>query len=370
MSLHRHLAEQGGSMPVVLLAAIILGGVLGALFITVNTGVDTARRDRDWNAAINVADAGIQEAVSVIRDGDVDTNCADGTCEGELTSGGSYVATYTPTPEGYRVCSVGTYNERQREACADFDENLLFGGAGVVGKDEVRIDGTASSVSSPIIMGTAGEFTNVNNACDAIEEVEVYEPSDEDNPCPDKPITRSTRVFHNVAEFEFTDPDGICYDVDLWESYPDQPPSSDDRDPWTYGEDYCARRVNIPQNDTISLQGNPSDGPVRVFVDPGSTGAAAAKYPGRGEVNTDGKAIDLQFFIRRGEVDLDMKGNTEINAVWYAPDSTCDVRGNVTFTGAILCKRSLLGGSFDFIVPDDIRSLRQGPTNLTRWYEP
>jgi hypothetical protein len=370
VSLSRRLTSEAGSLPVVLLAAIIVGGVIGALFMTVDTGVDTARRDRDWNAAINVADAGIQQAVSTIRDGDVEATCTGGTCEGDLPSGGSYVATYNPTPEGWRVCSIGSYNEREREACADFDENLLFGGAGVVGKDQVRIDGSASGISSPIIIGTSGEFVNVGNACDAIEEVEIYEPSDEDNPCPGKPITRSSRTFHNVAEFEFADPEGLCYAVEPWESYPGQPASDDDRDPWVYGEDYCVRRADLPQNADISLQGNPADGPVRVFVDPGSTGAAAAKYPGQGSVNVDGKATDLQFFIRQGEVDLDMKGNTSINAVWYAPDSVCDIRGNTTFTGAILCKQSRIGGNLDFVVPDDIRSLRHGPTVLTRWYEP
>lgn len=367
---HRDLQREQGSLAVVLLAAIILGGAVAALFVTVNTGVDTARRDRDWHGAINAADAGIQEAVTVIRSDEVATACPGGVCTGTLSDGGSYVATYTETFLGYQVCSEGQLNDVDREACADFDLNLLFGGAGVIGIDRVRIDGTAAGVTDPIIIGTAGEFVNVTNACDKLEELEFYNDSDvaAPNPCPDVTVNSGPRTFVNLAEEAFLT--GECSgDALIWPSYPSQPHPADARDPWIRGETYCTSLVDIPQNDNIQLTGT-SDEPVKVFVDPGDTGSAAAKYPGRGQVNTLGDALDLQFFIRQGEVDLDMKGNTSINALWYAPDSACDVRGNTTFTGAVLCRSVDLGGAFDFIVPDDLRFLRAGPTVMDRWYEP
>ena len=371
--------SETGSLPIVLLAAIVIGGALIALFITVDTGVDTARRDRDWNAAINAADAGVQEAVAILRDGDVTTACEeDGDswrCEGDLEGGAAYVASYEETSDGWLVCSDGSSNGVDRRACGEFDENVIFGGAGVVGLDEVRLDGSASGITVPIVIGTAGKFVNVTNACTAVEGVEVYDPSEANNPCPGKDVDRSSRVFTNLAEAAFQ-PDGVCgTGAEIWEAYPGQPPSADAPAPWVYGEIYCTQLVDIPQNDTIQLVpnpglvGGPESAPVKVYVDPGSTLAAAAKYPGRGEVNTAGKAIDLQFFIRQGTVDLDMKGNTEINAIWHAPNSSCDIRGNTTFTGAVLCQRAVLGGSVNFVVPDDVRTLRDGPTVLSRWFE-
>ncbi len=357
---------------VVLLAAIVLGGAIAALFITVDTGVDTARRDRDWHGAINAADAGIQEAVTVIRADSVEVACPGGVCSGDLSDGGSYVATYEETDLGWRVCSEGELNGEARVACADFDLNMLVGGAGVIGIDRVRIDGSASGINDPIIIGTAGVFEGVSNACDKIEEVEIYEPSTEESPCPDIDINRSGRTFPNLAEEAFTD--GVCSgaDANIWTAYPGQPHPDDDRDPWKYGQTYCTNLVDIPKNASIPLTGNPDDGPVKVFVDPGDTASAAAKYAGNGELNTQapGDALKLQFFVRRGFVDLDMKGTTSIRAIWYAPDSACDVRGTPTFTGAIVCQDSRLGGNVNFIVPDDIRTVRAGPTLLERWFEP
>lgn len=363
--------EESGSLAVVLLAAIILGGAVAALFVTVDTGVDTARRDRDWHGAINAADAGIQEAVTVIRVDEVETACPppDNECSGSLSDGGAYVASYTETDLGYRVCSVGELNGVEREACADFDLNMLVGGAGVIGLDRVRLDGSASGINEPIIIGTAGEFVKVTNACDKVEEVEIYDPSEEDSPCPGMDVTRSQREFSNLAEEAFTT--GECSGgAEIWPSYPTQPPVDyDGPGPWVRGETYCTTLIDIPGNENIQLTGTSTE-PVRVFADPGDTGSAAAKYPGQGQVNTEGNALDLHFYIRQGLVDLDMKGTTSINAIWYAPDSACDVRGNTTFTGAVVCRDTALGGNVDFIVPDDIRTVRAGPTVLDRWFEP
>ena len=364
------LVEEG-SLAVVLLVAIVLAGAIGALFITVDTGVDTARRDRDWHGAINAADAGIQEAVTVIRADDVEDACPGGICSGMLSDGGSYVATYEETDLGWQVCSEGEFNGIARVACADFDLNMLVGGAGVIGLDRVRIDGSAPGINDPIIIGTAGVFEGVSNACDKIEEVEIYEPSDADNPCPGLEVNRSSRTFPNLAEEAFTT--GVCSgpDANIWTAYPSQPHPDDDRDPWVYGQTYCVNLVDIPKNVDIELVGNPNDGAVKVFVDPGDTASAAAKYAGNGQVNTQGVGdpLKLQFYIRRGFVDLDMKGVTSMRAIWYAPDSACDVRGTPTFTGAVVCRDARLGGNVDFIVPDDIRTLRAGPTILDRWFE-
>ena len=56
----------------VLLAMIVLGGVVAALFGYVSTGQRTARQDRDFNQAIQVADAGIQTAFSDLAVADPD----------------------------------------------------------------------------------------------------------------------------------------------------------------------------------------------------------------------------------------------------------------------------------------------------------
>lgn len=356
----------------VLLAAIILGGAIVALFATVETGVATARLDRNWHSAINAADAGIQEAVTVIRADNVESACPGGVCTGSLSDGGSYVATYEETDLGWRVCSEGTFNEVARVACADFDLNMLVGGAGVIGIDRVLIDGSGGGISDPIIIGTGGVFEGVSNACNKVEAVETYDPSEEENPCPDIELNRSKRTFPNLAEEAFTT--GVCSGADakIWTAYPGQPHPEDTREPWVYGRTYCTNLVDIPKNTDIPLTGDPNDGPVKVFVDPGDTASAAAKYAGGGQVNTQdpGDPLKLQFFVRRGFVDLDMKGTTSFRAIWYAPDSACDVRGNPTFTGAVVCQDSRIGGNVNFIVPDDIRTVRAGPTLLERWFEP
>lgn len=51
-----------GSIPLALLVIIVVGGVVVTLFSVVRLGTQTAGRDRDFAAAIQVADAGIQDA--------------------------------------------------------------------------------------------------------------------------------------------------------------------------------------------------------------------------------------------------------------------------------------------------------------------
>ena len=357
-------------MPLVLLAAIVVAGVVAALFITVDTGVDTARRDRDWHAAINAADAGLQEAVAVIRDSDIEIACPGGECSGSLSDGSTYVATYTETDDGLLlVCSVGTVNDVDREACTEYDLNLMFGGAGVVGVDKVSLGNLPGFTVDDVIVGTAGVFDFNGNPCDKIEGVEIYYPSTEDNPCPEGSLRRTSRTFPNLAEIEFTE--GACAEANgavIWDSYPADRPD-DEPEPWVYGTTYCTRLIDLPKQDIV-LQGEVSNGPVKVFADPGCpTGVAGAKYAGNGTVNIGGEASNLQFFVRCGKVDLDMKGTTRIKAVWYAPDSSCDLRGTPDFTGAIVCRTASLGGSVNFVVPDDIKTLRAGPTVVERWYE-
>lgn len=361
--------DEDGSLAVVLLAAIVLAGAVAALFITVDTGVDTARRDRDWHGAIQAADAGIQEAVTVIRGDEVLAACPDGVCSGALGDGSSYVANYEETELGYRVCSVGQSNGVEREACADFDLNMLFGGAGLIGLDGVTIIGAAPNITEPLVIGTAGVFNIGDQACHAIDGVEIYDPSEEDGLC-GVTTDRTNRTFPNLAEEAFET--GVCSgDAPIWQSYPNQPPDDDTRAPWVRGETYCARRIDLPRGQSDVVLSGPAGEAVRIYVDPGpDTSEGIVKIAGQRGVNAGGDPLELQVFVRRGGVELAPRGTPSVNAIWYAPESSCDLRGTPTYTGAVLCDWATLRGAVDFIVPDDLRTLRAGPTVLDRWYEP
>jgi hypothetical protein len=69
---NRQRNDESGSLPMVLLVAIVLGGVVISLFGYVATGQRTARADRDFNHAIQVADAGIQNAFGELASIDPD----------------------------------------------------------------------------------------------------------------------------------------------------------------------------------------------------------------------------------------------------------------------------------------------------------
>jgi Tfp pilus assembly protein PilX len=60
----RALRHQDGSIPLVLTVAILVGGVVAAMFATIIGTQRVVRFDRSHSEAITSADAGLQQAVT------------------------------------------------------------------------------------------------------------------------------------------------------------------------------------------------------------------------------------------------------------------------------------------------------------------
>ena len=67
MSVSRELRSQSGSLPMALLAALIVGGLVVVLVARLGTTQREVRFDRDFQLAVNAAEAGLQQALTSIQ---------------------------------------------------------------------------------------------------------------------------------------------------------------------------------------------------------------------------------------------------------------------------------------------------------------
>jgi hypothetical protein len=374
----RHLADDRGSMPLVLLASIIVAGVIVALAMTVTTGVDTARRDRDWNAAVHAADAGIQQAVALLREGNAEEICGAGVCEGVLRDGGTYEATYEETADGWTVRSTGEYNGVRRTVKADFVPPPVAGSAGLIGVHGITVNGSLPEFQSdpPTVLGTGGYFDmSAQTACDKLG-FERYGPDVEDV-C-NQPASMVEREFPNIAAAAFSE-GGACEDREVWPEYPAARPEGEP-EPWVRGQTYCAKKIVVPTG-THHLLSGPEGSEVVIFVDPGygdesSTASDAFDLRANASVNfptvhDPGDATELLIFVRRGELSAlnSTSGNPRLSGFVYAPESDCRFRGTVRVNGGVVCRTMELSGNIWFRQPDDLHEAAFGDALLGRYSE-
>jgi hypothetical protein len=138
------LAGERGSVTMAMLVMLIVTGLVVALMATALSGLRGSRRAGDSANALQLADAGINDATKAIS-----AHTTSFTASGSLGSAGSY--SYTATKDGtvWRLDSTGIdATGVRRRVLADAVDQPIFGQA-FFGLADVSLKGTADSYTGP-----------------------------------------------------------------------------------------------------------------------------------------------------------------------------------------------------------------------------
>ena len=356
-------SSERGSLPIALLAAIIMAGVLVALFTVVSTGQDTAQRDRDVAAAFQVADAGLQEAFVDLISLDFEemeptdpapcknpspgSTVASGECSKVLPDGSEVVWEYEQVGESRRwvVVSRGTFGRSMQVVRAEAGQTPAFS-ASIMSDTTITlngmgtaVDGNGCNLPSKFSMAAAGQITINGQGGQCIEGVTVHQPA----PAPDLgagggevEVVNSPDPIDipDLAGPAWDDVDGICFD-------PDSRPNIPGDGALTRGQEYCAGSLTIGN---LSVGGDGNE-PAIIYVQNDATPAMFANWN-----NTPGAdAKDLQIHVAGGQ-GFNMGPNRNIRAAITAPNGPCvsNGQGTASFEGALACKSVTVNGKFDY----------------------
>lgn len=362
------LNEQRGSLPMVLLAAIVLGGIVVVLFGTVRSGVESARNDRDYQQAIQIADAGIQEAYTLlagVQPDDVTPPCPnfDGDyCYGTLSDDSESEFRWRYTRVGdflWDVQSVGEYGDARRAVHAKVGQLPLYDVAILTRKFFTYNGGGGGTDPFPI--GTFGDATvNGGPAIASLAGIMLYgEGPHNVNVSPEQVPQEvgAGPTTPNIAQAAFED-DGVCDGAPYYPVYPADAPSPNVR-----GQTYCVGTINFG-NGTHNLTG-PSDESVTIFVD--QYGPSALSMGGSGSVNWSGvrDSSELQVYVAAGSVTV--SGSSRIAAAVWAPKSACTSNGGTTIAGAMVCNSATLNGNFAY--DSQVESILGTEFSVSGWRE-
>lgn len=356
--------DENGSIPLTLLVAIILGGVIAVLFASVNTGVATSRNDRDFAQAIQIADAGIQDAyvnllaASVLLeddpDAELDAPCVtpkagvvstieSGTCVAEVGAESSYEWDYTREGDSrsWVVDARGSYRDSTRQVRSTIGHQPLIESAILAETDISYNGGPGDPEPFPIGLGGKMKFTSPQSAA-AVNELTVYRldgdhPDSEYGSFPQDQIVYAgeTLVLKDMAAEAFDT--GVCRTGAGGIAEITSIPRTLVR-----GTTYCVTDFNVSNpGANLTLSGPVQDGPVKVYV--------------RGDVriqskdaNADRPAADLQIYS--SGTSMRRSGNSTVSALIWAPNAHCrsDGGGSGYFAGAMACKSVALNGRWDY----------------------
>ena len=245
---HRYppvLRDERGSLPLVILVAIILGGLIVAIYSQVNSGQITARGDRDFQGAIQVADAGVQAAFTELASLDLNAGGVpaiggfyptDATAAGVVADADDPNVLYATSDVGdgeylwrakrvqtalWEVRSAGEFRDRTRHVEALVGEQPIFPFA-LFGNEPLDLqkgggNNDIDSLTDTIArLGTNGVMALQKQLEDKAPDqliLECYGESAAEN-CPDDGVTHRMELpFDDVAANAYG-PGGECYDAD------------------------------------------------------------------------------------------------------------------------------------------------------------
>ena len=398
MTLRRSLVRQTGSIPLALLALIVLSGVSAALFLTVRYGQVSSARDRDVNQAIQVADAGIQEAFVRIAAGEFEDTAVGETVliNGDVlvvgSSGrGSYAWQAVRTgSDSWSVRSSGEVGDSELVVEARMGVRSQFD-FGIWGTSSLKIQqggvDLSNAANQPVVIGTSG---NANLHNHIITEITL----EDENGNPVGSINLECYTANADGDCEQY---GIQY-VDTSVEFPDlaaeayepggdcDPPGTDDeslrrysrdgrdieyhRDPYIgqfpleRGTTYCFPSVTFPSGDHWL---DDAEGPAPVGVGPearviinvppfsdedgrdapgltvegtgnGQNSSRVNWYPRNSAIDSlETRASDLIIQLGERREVVFPNNYTRVAAAIYAPLSRCDYRAQMEFFGAFVC---------------------------------
>ena len=401
--MHQMKTDERGSLPLTILASIVLAGVVAVLFGVVQSGISSSGRDRDFASAVQVADAGLQEAYVHLQDAllaQVDDDITfegvecdqpnwfteengenddvRGACLGDLGEESQFDWSYEwDDAEGaFDVLAVGRHRSSAR-ALQILVEMETLAQSGITGENFAGwTGGGGGSDSDPFWIGTFSCLQLPPSAPDNLEGINYY--GDDlahhrstcwtPNYAQDLPVVTSAGpdLSWDPAKFH-CGPDAVDGDIELTEDVPDEV---------VRGEAYCVERAHFPEGFEIVAPESDadSDEPVQIYVfnaEPGNK-AEAVRVGGQGladEVNwtNDGPGVasDLQVYVSHGSGDAHLRPpHSRAAMVLWAPGDNCTVTSNGVFHGVMTCKEVVVHGTYDFdssagLVEKDTPIMRQ-----------
>jgi len=408
-----------GSLPVTLFVAVIVAGIVVTLFTVVQSGIRSSAVDRDAHQSIQVADAGVQEALVILRgvEPDVTPECEDpdgsntpeeGRCVGVLGDDTAFEWRYEQTaPFAYDVASVGAYRNHDSAVTVQIIRPLRYEFA-ITTRSHFQYNGGGGGISPPIAVGTYGSASVVGTpAQDSIAGITPLQMPGESRDLDSYDISPESLATDSVQEGPDLDEDlarAACFFVDAEgeetrrptdpseDFYSDHDEHEDSLDglPTTLhrGYTYCLRGEELADDyevlehpDGASAYEDP-DNPPPAFVyivgdEPGNpagglslkSGGGQGQGGGQGsnEVNwgTEPDAGKLAIAIAKGAGDFEIAGNSKMAAGLWAPWSACVFSGTPEYRGAIVCDSVTLNGTFGY--DDNVNAAEAGEVVARFW---
>ena len=382
--MRRIRGREDGSLVVALLASIVIGGLVITLVATTTTGQSKVRNNRDFQLAINGAEAGVNQALTVISQlpyasETVQLSSADLPADATTTVGDvdfEWVAN-KDTIISWRIQAVGSRNgvDRHVEALAMRDPIFFMAafadiGFGMKGGNEVRsYSATKGLVDTGLgAVGSNGEVKSIGAGSSHADLIMLMGPgaSCDGNVCTDTPIVGFNDAFDLEAiATDIKDAmDDVC-DSATMASY-------DANYPLVGGQTYCFTNVTIPSAG-LPLQDNTSDAPVVILMTGEfQTGnGSSINCPALGcDVTNYPDARTLQIYSLGPKIAL---GNqTEIVGAIAAPYASCvgnPSAAQADIYGALICNDLSNQGGWNFYFDDRLLNLGSGEYDIIEWRE-
>ena len=410
----RRWGDDRGSLPLALLASIIVGGLVVSLLATTLAGQRATRFDEDFTAVVQVAEAGANEAIhKIVREGGYVTDATGVAGEGTyawqiiddsgpdeldrwlVTSTGelhgverTVDVVVAELPRFFLAAFADTHLQMRGGNEADsYGEAGWLTGNGVVGSNEdIRLHGNSTGVDAVHLYNWdayPGEQRCVHEGGDDCDDVlEMPEAI-----APSMRIGPALEVGSEQLETEFIGEKlDQCRevmgggDLESWSTsehgnvisptdvLPDSAP-----EPESEGNAVmCVENFTIAQDTTVTVST-----PVEVYVagdinignhvdlncptGVGCVAGAGGSFP---------KSADLQFYVDGGDVNIGNQGN--IAAAFYAPTSACYGNGSNAQTeifGAMTCDQIANQGGWSFHFDDRLKEVGTGHLSVSEWRE-
>jgi hypothetical protein len=376
------LRSEQGSLTMVILLSIVVAGLLVVMFAQVQTTQRTVRGDRDYNAAIQVADAGLQSAFTHITSADpatlpgVGSKLTSSDVEGDPSvSGGEFEwEAYRVTTRRWEIRSEGSFRDRTRTVEASFGPRPLFwtalyGHTGLTGNFPANTNANRPSWHSSVGITTGIGAFNSHTGQILTGDVPVVAGTSDAGRCGFNPSPSGLdRVmfgtgplqgcdekaeplpeFPDLGQIAF-DPGGVC---DPATDVPNRETVYTNE--LVRGTIYCFDVWAIPSGHQVLVSGEGSERVevyIRDTISMAGNGVSARKLINVSPTSGPPRASDLVIFFAGAGEKVETQNN---NHVWfaaaiYAPKRTCQFGTQTILYGAAICNDINLhgGGGWNF----------------------
>ena len=386
--LARERAEDG-SMLLALLGSIIATSVVTLLAVSILASANTTQHNQDYTLALQVADAGIQEAVFRAN------NNQEMTGGNGAMNNGSYTWTATETDDGWTVVSTGVERSVTRTVEVEISKAprfflAAFGDRGI----ELKGSNGADSYNSQTGETNTGngqlgsnDDVNMNGNSTTVDQVTLYNHDSSDNTCTNTGGTGCTYTSVVGPELELAsdanmrfieDQLAACADAGAlpnWRASTASPPGVLS---YNGGVPYCFDTLTFDV-DTV-LAGTDAQHPVVIYVrgaisieqhvDVNCTGCTSSSTPDASQLQIYGAGSTETQSLAIGN-------HSKIAAAVYVPRANClgnPSASHAEIFGALICGsigRITSGnqGGWSFHFDDALRAIGTGGFQVVRYDE-